>query len=321
MINKSIKTNQFLKDRGKKFSIKKQGKKKISFISTFISSLFLNKYSTLSNLDLSKETMVYDIIKKGIFKRLLRILLNRKNDVYKVLELFVISKKLTIKKKLAQFLSYLVANKICTNSMWKIAIILEGGNAAKNFSLDYLILYGISSLSFVNFFLKEYIVLKQLTYKKMTFYLHERSPLNLNLKYLGKVLATICVNFSRTNSYDLLIQILNHLGKFIWGYSHLIVPLIELINFLKYKYSFLFSKWNLFNTILIPKFPISNSFCLLSLINEFQLSYYYYLVPLYMSCRLKKKKIRFQKYIYSSTDKIITPRVIYFSLKKFYLYT
>ena len=321
MINKSIKTNQFLKDRGKKFSIKKQGKKKISFISTFISSLFLNKYSTLSNLDLSKETMVYDIIKKGIFKRLLRILLNRKNDVYKVLELFVISKKLTIKKKLAQFLSYLVANKICTNSMWKIAIILEGGNAAKNFSLDYLILYGISSLSFVNFFLKEYIVLKQLTYKKMTFYLHERSPLNLNLKYLGKVLATICVNFSRTNSYDLLIQILNHLGKFIWGYSHLIVPLIELINFLKYKYSFLFSKWNLFNAILIPKFPISNSFCLLCLINEFQLSYYYYLVPLYMSCRLKKKKIRFQKYIYSSTDKIITPRVIYFSLKKFYLYT
>ena len=321
MINKSIKTNQFLKDRGKKFSIKKQGKKKISFISTFISSLFLNKYSTLSNLDLSKETMVYDIIKKGIFKRLLRILLNRKNDVYKVLELFVISKKLTIKKKLAQFLSYLVANKICTNSMWKIAIILEGGNAAKNFSLDYLILYGISSLSFVNFFLKEYIVLKQLTYKKMTFYLHERSPLNLNLKYLGKVLATICVNFSRTNSYDLLIQILNHLGKFIWGYSHLIVPLIELINFLKYKYSFLFSKWNLFNAILIPKFPISNSFCLLCLINEFQLSYYYYLVPLYMSCRLKKKKIRLQKYIYSSTDKIITPRVIYFSLKKFYLYT
>ena len=321
MINKNIKTNQFLKDRGKKFSIKKQGKKKISFISTFISSLFLNKYSTLSNLDLSKETMVYDIIKKGIFKRLLRILLNRKNDVYKVLELFVISKKLTIKKKLAQFLSYLVANKICTNSMWKIAIILESGNAAKNFSLDYLILYGISSLSFVNFFLKEYIVLKQLTYKKMTFYLHERSPLNLNLKYLGKVLATICVNFSRTNSYDLLIQILNHLGKFIWGYSHLIVPLIELINFLKYKYSFLFSKWNLFNAILIPKFPISNSFCLLCLINEFQLSYYYYLVPLYMSCRLKKKKIRLQKYIYSSTDKIITPRVIYFSLKKFYLYT
>ena len=290
MINKDIKTKQFLRYKEKKFSIKKQGRKKISFIFKFISNLFLNKYSTLSKLDLLKETMVYDIIKKGIFKRLLKILLNRKNDVYKGLELFVISKKLTNKKRLAQFLSYLAMNKICTNSMWKIAIILESGNVGKNFSLDYLILYGISNLSLVNFFLKEYIVLKQLTYKKMTFSLHEFFSLNLNLKYLGKVLATICINFSRINSYILFIQILNHLGKFIWDYSHLIMPLVELINFLKYKYSFLFSKWNLINAILIPKFPISISFCLLCLATEFQLPYYYYLAPLYMSCRLKKKK-------------------------------
>jgi len=42
MINKSIKTNQFLKDRGKKFSIKKQGKKK-NFLYFYIHFKFIFK--------------------------------------------------------------------------------------------------------------------------------------------------------------------------------------------------------------------------------------------------------------------------------------
>lgn len=282
-------------------------KKEILFIFLFISHLFLIKKKIFSNYEQMEEEKFYHHIKRNAWKQVLKFSQKKSNNFSKILELLLIGKKFNMRKNLTKFLSILMIQKNFLNFWWSLIIILEKDKNFKEFTLDYLILFGISKTGFITYFLTEYLKLKIKMMEEVSVSLKKnKSPIlsySLKKKLSTKILPVLCCSLIKLKLFNSFVTSLNILGKNVWLYSISIISLKETINIIQSRFRYSGIDYIVLFGIFFPDFPITKSFCLFSVVKEVKSYYSNFLVILSIYSKFKKNKIKLGTKLFPNTLK------------------
>ena len=248
-----------------------------------------------------------------------------KNDYYKLIEILLIGKKLNMKKNLAKLLSNYIYKKQIFSFLWKIIINLENNNNFNDFTLDFLILYGIQETGFFCFLSKEYLNFKIKMQKNFSIIQigNKQKVIGNNKEkiFLRKILKIVCCNFSKFNLPKVFMSILSCLGRNSWLFSLSPILVGEMLNIIKSRFSILNINLNVINNGIFPCFPILKSFGFFSILKEFQWNRSVFLELIEFNFKFQKKIFKSDKKIYPSISKVHVRNFLNQYREKFYLYS
>ena len=300
-------------------------KKKYSLIFFFISQLYLSKKKFLDKFRERREKKMFYFMKKKIWRHIIKSLRGGKNDYYKLIEILLIGKKLNMKKNLAKLFSSFIYKKQIFSFLWKIMINLENNNNFNDFTLDFLILYGIQETGFFCFLSKEYLNFKIKMQKNLSIIqIRKKQKVtwnNAKKNFLRKILIIICCNFSKFNLSNVFMFILSSLGRNSWLFSLSPILVGEMINIIKSRFSILNINLNVINNGIFPCFPILKSFGFFSILKEFQWNRSVFRELIEFNFKFQKKIFKSDKKIYPSISKVHVRNFLNQYREKFYLYS
>jgi hypothetical protein len=300
-------------------------KKKYSLIFFFTSQLYLSKKKFLDKFREHREKKMFYFMKKKIWKHVIKSLGGVGNDYYKLIEILLIGRKLNMKKNLAKLLSSFIYRKQIFSFFWKIIINFENNNNFNDFTLDFLILYGIQETGFFCFLSTEYLNFKIKMQKNLSIIQirNKKKKIGNNDKriFLRKILTIICCNFSKFNLPKVFMSILNSLGRNSWLFSLSPTSFGEMINIIKSRFSILTINLSVINNGIFPCFPILKSFGFFSILKEFQWNRSVFLEFIEFNFKFQKNIFKSDKKIYPSISKGHVRNFLNQCREKFYLYS